>query len=401
MQLSNFAAAMAQLLQRTHALATLQNENEQTRQELESALVQVGDLQDANKAMHDQLQVAQEQSEKNRLQAESLAALIATQGEAPKADTSPESAAGEDARRQSLLLNQAPPPAEGDYMEGELRLALEEVARLNASLSEADKKYQSLKSESGGKLPADEHYEEISNIVQELRQPMSSIIGYSDFLLGESVGILGALQRKFLERIKMSTERMNRLVNELLRLTTVDMGSGRPSTAEGMDLYAAVEGALSESIEGLRQKNINLRVDVPEQLPPLNADQDSIRQVLVNLLENARDVTPSDGEVSLRASLQGSDHQQPYILIQVSDQGGGIPAEYLPHVFSRFGQADGKPIPGTGSKSSHLSIVKMLVENSGGRIWVDSQPDAGATYSILLPVTSEELLNNEPGGFQA
>jgi signal transduction histidine kinase len=401
MQLSNFAAAMAQLLQRKHALATLQNENEQTRQELESALAQVGDLQDANKAMHDQLKVAQEQSEKNRLQAESLAALIATQGEAPKADTSPESAAGEDARWQSLLLNQAPPPAEGDYMEGELRLALEEVARLNATLSEADQKYQSLKNESGGKLPADEHYEEISNIVQELRQPMSSIIGYSDFLLGESVGILGALQRKFLERIKMSTERMNRLVNEVHRLTTVDMGSGRPLTAEGMDLYAAVEGALSESIEGLRQKNINLRVDVPEQLPPLNADQDSIRQVLVNLLENAREVTPSDGEVSLRASLQGSDHQQPYILIQVSDQGGGIPAEYLPHVFSRFGQADGKPIPGTGSKSSHLSIVKMLVENSGGRIWVDSQPDAGATYSILLPVTSEELLNNEPGGFQA
>jgi signal transduction histidine kinase len=230
---------------------------------------------------------------------------------------------------------------------------------------------------------------------------MSSIIGYSDFLLSESVGILGALQRKFLERIKMSTERMNRLVNELLRLTAVDMGSSRLSTSEGMDLYAAVEAALSESIEGLRQKNINLHVDVPDKLPSINADQDAIRQVLVNLLENAREVTPTNGEITLRASLQGGDHQQPYILVQVCDQGEGIPSEYLPRVFSRFGQADGKPVPGTGGKSSHLSIVKMLVENSGGRIWVDSQPEAGATFSILLPVTSEELVNSEPGGLQA
>jgi signal transduction histidine kinase len=286
-------------------------------------------------------------------------------------------------------------------MEGELRLALEEVARLNAALSVADQKYLSLKDESGDKPLADEHYEEISNIVQELRQPMSSIVGYSDFLLSESVGILGALQRKFLERIKMSTERMNRLVNELLRLTAVDKGSGRLLIHEGMDLYAAVEGALSESIDGLRQKNVNLHVDVPENLPPVNADQDSIRQVLVNLLENALEVTPTNGDVTLRASLQGGDHQQPYILVQVCDQGGGIPSEYLPRVFSRFAQADGKPIPGTGNKSSQLSVVKMLVENSGGRIWVDSQPEAGATYSILLPVASEELLNNEPGGLKA
>jgi signal transduction histidine kinase len=212
---------------------------------------------------------------------------------------------------------------------------------------------------------------------------------------------LGALQRKFLERIKMSTERMNRLVNELLRLTAVDMGGSRLSTSEGTDLYAAVEAALSESIDELRQKNINLHVDVPDKLPPVNADQDTIRQVLVNLLENAREVTPTNGEITLRASLQGGDHQQPYILVQVCDQGEGIPSEYLPRVFSRFGQADGKPVPGTGGKSSHLSIVKMLVENSGGRIWVDSQPEAGATFSILLPVTSEELVNSEPGGLQA
>jgi signal transduction histidine kinase len=154
-------------------------------------------------------------------------------------------------------------------------------------------------------------------------------------------------------------------------------------------------------MDGLRQKDINLRVDVPEQLPPLNADQDAIKQVLVNLLENAREVTQQNGEISLRASLQGGDHQATYILVQISDQGGGIPPEYMSRVFSRFGHADGKPIPGTGGKSSHLSVVKMLVENSGGRIWVDSQVEVGSTFSILLPVAPEEFLNTEPGGLQA
>jgi signal transduction histidine kinase len=271
---------------------------------------------------------------------------------------------------------------------------------LKAALSEADQKYLSLKNEQGSQVPEDEQYLEMANIVQELRQPMSSITGYTDFLLGESVGILGALQRKFLERIKISAERMNRLVNELLRLTVVEMDGSKPVNVEGMDLYAVVEEAISESIDGLRQKDINLRVDVPEQLPPLNADQDAIKQVLVNLLENAREVTQQNGEISLRASLQGGDHQATYILVQISDQGGGIPPEYMSRVFSRFGHADGKPIPGTGGKSSHLSVVKMLVENSGGRIWVDCQAEVGSTFSILLPVASEDYFNTEPGGLQ-
>ena len=399
--LSNFARAMAQLLQRTQALASLQNELERAQQKLESALAQVEELHGANESMQDQLQVAQEQSEKNRLKAESLAVLIADQGEAGKGSSATKADILQGGRRQSIMREQATPPTEGNYFEGELRLALEEVARLNAALSEADQKYLSLKNEQGSQVPVDEQYLEMANIVQELRQPMSSITGYTDFLLSESVGILGALQRKFLERIRISTERMNRLVNELVRLTVVEMDGGKPVNVEGMDLYAVVEEAISESIDGLRQKDINLRVDVPEQLPPLNADQDAIKQVLINLLENAREVTQQNGEISLRASLQGGDHQAAYILVQISDQGGGIPPEYISRVFSRFGQADGKPIPGTGGKSSHLSVVKMLVENSGGRIWVDSQAEVGSTFSILLPVASEELLNTEPGGFQA
>jgi len=405
--LTNLARAMAQLLQRTQATASLQTKLSRAQQELEISGTETEELRSEVASLQRQLQAAQEEGEKNRLQAKSLAALIAVEGE-PGQTISPARAGAMqvssvegDSRLQSILKEQAAPVIEPDYLEGELRLALEEVASLKAALSEADQKYLVLKNKQGGETPKDSQYEEITNIVQELRQPMSPVSGYTDFVLSESVGILGALQRKFLERIKISAERMDRLVSELVRLTAPEMESGKLPDAEGVDLYSIVEGAISESIDGLRQKGINLRVDVPEQLPSISADEGAIKQVLVNLLENAREVTSESGEISLRASLQGGDHQQGYVLVQISDQGGGIPPEYVPRVFTRFGHANGKPIPGTGGKSSQLSVIKMLVENNGGRIWVDSQPEVGSTFSLLLPVAIGEFPGDEPGGLQA
>jgi signal transduction histidine kinase len=386
---SNLSASMAQLLQRTQAQASFQMGLSQAQQALQILEGEVQELRNENESMRNRLQTAQEQSEKNRVQAEALAALVAAQGESGQVQQ--KKAVQPDAPRLNT-------PQETDYLEGEMRLALEEVARLKAALQDADQRYLTLKGQLDGEAPSDEDYEEIATIVQELRQPMSSVIGYTDFLLGESVGILGALQRKFLERIKISTERINRLINELVRLTAAEMDGGKQLMPEGIDLYTAVEGAIAESIDRLREKDIALRVDVPEQLPPVSADEDAVKQVLINLIENAREITPANGEINLRASLQSGEQPQDYVLVQISDQGGGIPPEYMPRVFSRFGYANGKPIPGTGGKSSHLSVVKMLVENCGGRIWVDSLPPTGSTFSILLPVASETLERDDPGG---
>lgn len=402
-QLSRFATAMAQLLQRTQMLAYLQIELNQTQEKLESAKAKAKALQSENEDLHYQVQIANEQGEKNLLRAESLAAIIANQGETGL--TTPDQIAGvapkgstetEVSRLQSLLHAQTPDAHEPTYMEGELRLALEEVARLKSALSEADQRHLAFINEQSDRLPINDKNDEIANIIQEMRQPMSSVSGYTDFILSESIGILGALQRKFMERIKISTERMSQLVNELLRLTTVEMNLGKFTATGGADLYALVESAIAESMEAIRAKEINLRVDVAEKLPLLRADEHAIKQVLIKLLENAKDVTPAKGEITLQASVQGGDHRQGYVLIQISDQGGGIPPEYVPLLFTRFSQANGKSIPGTGGASSQLSIVKMLVENNGGRIWVDSQPNKGSTFSILLPVASENLFGDEP-----
>ncbi len=379
--MSLFAQPLARLLQRTQKLTLLERERSRLNQELEDLQRAQQSLVQENQHLQAQLLEVQQENEKNRSQAEALAALVATPGAPDQVTTA--------------LLKEA--GAEREQLEGELRLALEEVARLKAALIEMDQKYLALKDQSGETMSSSEKLEEISATIQELRQPISSILGYTDFLLGESIGILGALQRKFLERIKMASERLNRLVNDLLRLTVLEKETLPSLEPETVDAYSVVDEAIAESMEEIRNKNVDLRVEMPEGLPPLRTDRNTLKQVLIHLLENARLVTPQNGSITLRASTQSLEPQQSYVLFQVSDQGGGIPPEYIPRLFTRFGYADGKPLPGTGIKSASLSIVKLLVESLGGRIWVDSELNAGATFSVLLPVAPEQATDAAPG----
>src|SRR5690606_25485973 len=111
-----------------------------------------------------------------------------------------------------------PPSINAEQAREELRLAMEEVAALHAKLEAAQQAIvETTQQQPGAQIPA-EQVELVASIAQELRQPLSSVMGYTDLLLGESVGLLGALQRKFLERVRNSTERMNHLIDDLIRI---------------------------------------------------------------------------------------------------------------------------------------------------------------------------------------
>ena len=297
------------------------------------------------------------------------------------------------------LLTKNQPVAQADedkaFLEAEMRLTLEEVARLQNQLVDANQRAARLEklAANGEQLPEEER-EMIASIYQELRQPLSSIVGYTDLLLGESVGIIGALQRKFLERIKTSSDRLRTLIDDLLRISNLQHGS-KDFNPKAVELEEILDLALAETSGYLRDKSITLQLDLPEKLPSIHADQDALQQILVHLIQNAGEVTPVDGTVSLQVEIQDEPADGQAVAIHVTDCGGGIAPEDLSRVFSRRYRAENALIQGIGDTGVGLSIVKTLVEMHGGRIWVDSMPGEGSIFSVLLPLQSGQALKDQ------
>ncbi|MBI3738660.1 MAG: HAMP domain-containing histidine kinase, partial [Chloroflexi bacterium] len=269
-------------------------------------------------------------------------------------------------------------------VEKELKAALQDVARLQNQLADTNVKILELEKSGSARHKPNEQAEVIASISQELRQPMSSIVGYTDLLLGESVGILGALQRKFVERIKASTERIRSLIDDMIQVTTLDTGLAdlKPTAT---DLNLIIDNAMAYTSSQVREKNISLHLDLPKKVASVNADREALQQILIHLLQNAGAATPIEGTIRLKVQTT-TEGDQPYVMIQVSDSGGGIPAEDLPRVFTRLYRADNVLIQGVGDTGVGLSIAKTLTEAQHGRIWVESEPGIGSTFSVLLPI---------------
>ncbi len=307
--------------------------------------------------------------------------------------------------KQSLTDLQAAPPAAGvgavltpaqisaEQAKEELRLVLEEVAALHAKLQAAQQAIvETAEQQPGAKIPA-EQVELVASIAQELRQPLSSVMGYTDLLLGESVGLLGALQRKFLERVRSSTERMNTLIDNLIRIAELDP-QGQSVQRSLVDLSGVIDDAISLLREPLQEKRIALRVNLPRQMPSLNTDKDALQQILYHLLQNADAASPAGGAIALRAAVEEQPDLGQYVLIQVTDSGGGIPEDALPRVFSRVYRAQNPVIPGVGDSGVGLTIAETLTKALGGRIWVESQAGVGATFSVVLPLAAGSSIPN-------
>jgi signal transduction histidine kinase len=277
-------------------------------------------------------------------------------------------------------------------VEDELRRTLEEMARLQNQLAEANMRL--IEAEKGSVAThSTEQAEVVASISQELRQPMSSIVGYTDLLLGESVGILGALQRKFVERIKASTERVGTLIDDLIQVTTLESGLNELKP-ESVDLNVIIDNAMSYTSSQVREKNISIHLDLPKNLSNIHADREALQQIVIHLLQNAGAASPVEGSVDLKVRTQAEGSQE-YVLIQVTDTGGGIPAEDLPRVFTRLYRADNVLIQGVGDTGVGLSIAKTLTEAQKGRIWVETKMGSGSTFSVLLPLAKNNARTTE------
>jgi signal transduction histidine kinase len=371
--LANIAASLVAIVQRTKQSTTLQQKEQAATEALEHARAQIIEMQKQN----DKLEMQVEDLLKRPSSPETDQQMAAALEQAQKRITELHN------EIESLRVARYESSADGmNQMEKELRLALEDIAHLQNQLAEANMKLLELE-KSSKSARSSEQAEVVASISQELRQPMSSIVGYTDLLLGESVGILGALQRKFVERIKASTERIGSLIDDMIQVTTLETGLS-DLKSEAVDLNLIIDNAMSYTSSQVREKNISMRLDLPKLLPPIYADREAIQQILIHLLQNAGAATPVEGRVTLKVQTRIEDAQD-YVLIQVSDSGGGIPAEDLPRVFTRLYRAENVLIQGVGDTGVGLSIAKTLTEAQHGRIWVETEQGVGATFSVLLP----------------
>jgi signal transduction histidine kinase len=344
------------------------------------------------------LQSLQAENEQLKLHVEELQALSA---EAEAASTANNS---QDEGLQSLKDDLAQALGKGKLLENSLKEANQQIESLRTQKRTTQESTVSADQAKPLNQPdLSEQAEVISSIAQDLRQPMSSIIGYTDLLLGESVGILGALQRKFLDRVKSSTERVNTLISDLIQITALDSGKIE-LVPEAVDLTNIIDDTIGVTSAQMREKNISLRVDIADDLPSLQTDADSLHQILLHLLQNAGAAAPVEGEISIRALLEQQNGGSEFILVQVTDTGEGIPEEDIPRVFSRLYRADNPLIQGVGDTGVGLSIAKTLTEALGGRIWVDSEIGQGSTFSVLLPSSPpspESIKGNGQGDISA
>ena len=376
--LTTIASSLVPILERIQRTNLLKQDGERVQNLAREAAEQALRFKTANSELSNQLNGMKSQLE----QAVSEAALQKELLEQVK-----RSGQSLDPQERRLEAAVVPLPAPvNTQLESELRQALTETARLQNQLAESNSRLMELENKPPEKITADQS-EVIASISQELRQPMSSIIGYADLLLGESVGILGALQRKFIERIRTSTERIGSLVDDLIQITTLEAGlvSVKPKS---VDLNIIIDNAMAYTASQMREKNITLRIDIPENLQPLYADREALQQILIHLLQNAGSATPAEGSVTLRVHLR-RENGDDCVLLQVTDTGGGIPKEDLPRVFTRLYRAENALIQGVGDTGVGLSIAKSLTEAHKGRIWVETQMGSGSTFNVSLPLESD------------
>ena len=218
----------------------------------------------------------------------------------------------------------------------------------------------------------------VSTVSHDLRSPLTAILGYIDLI--ERVGPMSEAQREFLRRVGVSVQSISTLINDLLDLGRIE--AGFDTRRERVSLAALIRLTLEAVEELTAEKNLELSCEVEADLPQVYGIPSQLSQMLTNLINNAVKYTPPGGRIHIQAKREDGQ-----IILQVEDNGLGIPLADQPHIFDKFYRASnvGINVPGTGLG---LAIVKSIVENHKGRIWLDSVPGRGTLFTIVLPVES-------------
>ncbi len=226
----------------------------------------------------------------------------------------------------------------------------------------------------------------VANASHELRTPLASLIGFVETLRGPAADDPPA-QARFLEIMAEQAERMNRLIDDLLSLSRIEITEHQPP-AEMVDLEGVVERILDSFEINIRKRAVSLLWEPAENLPRVLGDTDQLEQVAQNLLDNALKYGKPGGTVKVAVAQVNPGSKwpsRPGIVLSVSDDGPGIPRQHLPRLTERFYRVDNGRSRALGGTGLGLAIVKHIINRHRGVLLIESEAGAGATFHVWLP----------------
>ena len=243
-------------------------------------------------------------------------------------------------------------------------------------------------------------------LVHDLRTPLTTMLVPLEMLNNEDLGALEATQREVVGMSLVSSRRLLGLVNELLDVSKMEAGELKVRH-ESLDPHVVIDAAIQNISLAQYDGAAHIESDAPAALPLLQADQELLTRVLINLLGNAVKFTPSGGTITLSArpcqpleivpqrvqsalapSLKSS-LSAPALVFSVTDTGEGIPAGDVERIFDKFGQVESRKAGRAMSSGLGLTFCKLAIEAHGGAIWVQSEPGRGSTFSFTVPLRSQ------------
>jgi signal transduction histidine kinase/GAF domain-containing protein len=222
----------------------------------------------------------------------------------------------------------------------------------------------------------------VSTVSHELRTPMTSIKGYAELLLMGAAGMLNEAQNRYLQVIKKNSDRLHMLVDELLDISRIETGKTQLKR-QALDIPQVIQSVTNDHIPGRLQsleKEINVVLTIAPAIPLADGDLEKVTRILTNLVDNALNYTPDNGQIEV-----GAQPVNEFIAITVSDNGIGIAADNLEHIFERFYRSEQQPVQAVSGTGLGLAIVKSLVEMHGGTISAESRLGEGSTFTFTLP----------------
>lgn len=215
----------------------------------------------------------------------------------------------------------------------------------------------------------------VTAVSHDLRSPLTAILGYVELIA--RTGDLNETQQEFVARINSSVQSITGLISDLLELGKIEAGFDKDR--EPAHLGEIVRGAVEGQRHQWEGKHHTVALSVPADLPPVLGYPQRLTQLTNNLIENAIKYTPEQGEIGVSVERNGD-----FLVLRVTDTGIGIPKKDQPYIFDKFYRTD-QAIDHFMGTGLGLSIVKGIVEQHAGRIWVDSTPGMGSTFTVMLP----------------